>query len=106
MEILFTLNKDNIERIAVEFQGKEYIYIYDKNTSVISLLMGEDLIKSYQEIFESGFEGCIECQLTNKISKGVTKDPEDLVEFDLKIPEANQIIQEINEKLNQNYPLF
>ena len=106
MEIIYHLQKNNIDRIAVIVEGVEYIYVFDQNNHVISFFTGNKLIHQYKKLYDSGFEGCIECQLTNEITRGISKDLDDIVEFDLKIPQANSIIDEINKNLNTNFPKF
>lgn len=106
MQIIYHLKEKNIDRIAVTFQGIEYIYVFDQNNHVISFFTGDNLIAKYKELYDSGFEGCIECQLTNEITRGISKDLDDIVEYDLKIPEANSIIKMINKQLNSNFPEF
>ena len=106
IEVIYHLKERNIDRIAVRFESIEYIYVFDQDNNVISFFTGKNLAIKYKELYDSGFKGCIECQLTNEITRGISKDLDDLVEFDLKIPEANKIIQMINKQLNSNFPEF
>ena len=106
MKIIYHLKRDNIDRIAINFEGVDYIYVFDQTNHIISFFTGNGLVKKYKELYDSGFNGCIECQLTNEISRGISKDLEDVVEFDLKIPKANSIIQAINKILDKKFPTF
>jgi hypothetical protein len=106
MKILYNLKRNNINRVAVLHKGIEYIYIYNQNDEMISLLTGVDLVSEYKKIFDTGFQACIECEMANKITKGISKDLNETIEFDIKIHEANKIIRKINEKLKTSFPSF
>ena len=58
------------------------------------------------KLYESGYSGCIECQISSFVKGGISRDPTETVEIDLKISDANKIIKQINKKLNSDYPLF
>ncbi|MHA1309788.1 MAG: hypothetical protein ACTSQO_02570 [Candidatus Helarchaeota archaeon] len=110
MEIAYYSEKNKIKRIGLIYLGAEYVYIYDANQKMISLLTGNELLKKYKEYIDSGFEGCIECELTQNITKGISKNLDEIIEFEIKIPEANEIVKKINEKIGkktgEKFPYF
>ncbi|MHA1784439.1 MAG: hypothetical protein ACTSVY_16785 [Candidatus Helarchaeota archaeon] len=106
MKILFHLKKNNVDRIALVHEGIQYVYIYDRNQNVISLFSGTELVKKYEELLANEFDGCFECRLSGHISRCVSKNLKEIIEIDLKLNEANEIIQEINKSLKSRFPLF
>lgn len=106
MKIIHYLNRDQTDRICLEYKDLEYIYIYDRNQKNLSLFTGVGIIEKYKELFDSGVNGCIECEISMYITRGISKNLGETVEFEIKIPEANKIVQEMNKKLSRDFPLF
>ncbi len=58
------------------------------------------------KFFENGFNGCIECQISSTITKGISKTSNKTTVLDLEILEANNIIRKMNIELNKQFPTF
>ncbi|MBD3339481.1 MAG: hypothetical protein GF353_10250 [Candidatus Lokiarchaeota archaeon] len=71
------------------------LYGYNFQNRISTLLKEEDI-------------DCIECRLGINIIGGVSFEDEDLIEFNFDVCRANQIVGELNNKLNneEKYPLF
>ncbi|MHA1386359.1 MAG: hypothetical protein ACTSR3_21605 [Candidatus Helarchaeota archaeon] len=99
VKILHYGKKDKNEFVALTYKGIDYLYIRNDETQMSSLLTGDKLIEEYMKLYSSGFDGCIECQISSWIKGGVIKHFNEIVEFDLTVSEANEIIKEINKLL-------
>ncbi|MHA1377108.1 MAG: hypothetical protein ACTSRG_01885 [Candidatus Helarchaeota archaeon] len=92
--------------MAFIHNGVEYLYILNNKTKMLSLLTGENIIEEYMSLYKSGYNGCIECQISSTIKSGISKVLNEIVEVDLKITKANELIHKINQQLNKNLPIF
>ncbi|MHA1651301.1 MAG: hypothetical protein ACTSYB_13995 [Candidatus Helarchaeota archaeon] len=106
MPIVYKSKNNNIDYVAIQIKGKDYLFRFNSQTNSISLFSGHDLIKKFLGLIKRNFDGCIECSLTLSISKGISKESGIITKVDMEKNEANQVINEINEKLGLNYPFF
>lgn len=79
----------------------DYLFVVNVNNSNQSLFYGEDfepIILKCRKVPEE----CIECALGFKVKGGVSFDDNSLVDFNLKINEADEIISAIMNYLKEN----